>query len=109
MKKQREEQAISTVKEFLVFTTIEGDVNINVHVANETVWLTQKLLALLYGVSVPTVNEHLKNIYADQEIVQTLTIRKFRIVQNESGREISREVEHYNLDAIIAVGYRVNS
>ena len=82
MKKQRSEQAINSVKEFLVFTTVGRNIYIDVQVANETVWLPQKLLALLYGVSIPTINEHLKNIYADNEISQISTIRKFRIVQN---------------------------
>ena len=109
MKKKPSEQAISTVKEFLVFTSAEGDVNVDVQIADETVWLSQKLLSLLYGVTTPTINEHLKNIYKDNELDQDLTIRKFRIVQSEGGRDITREVEHYNLDVIIAVGYRVNS
>lgn len=109
MVKQQTEQTISTIKEFLVFTSAEGDVSIHVRVADETVWLTQRLIAELYGSAVSTINEHLKNIYAEQELVQNRTIRNFRIVQKEGSRDVSREVEHYNLDVVIAVGYRVNS
>jgi hypothetical protein len=82
MKKKPSEQAVSAVKEFLVFTSAEGDVNVDVQIADETVWLSQKLLAVLYGVTTPTINEHLKNIYKDNELDQKLTIRKFRIVQS---------------------------
>ncbi len=108
MKKKPSEQ-VSTIKEFLVFTSAEGDISVDVQIADETVWLSQKLIALLYMVTTPTINEHLKNIYKENELDQNSTIRNFRIVQNEGGREVSREIEHYNLEAIIAVGYRVNS
>ena len=72
-------------------------------------WLTQKLLAELFQVTVPTINEHIKNIYKEGELTQSSTIRKFRIVQNEGGREVERDVDFYNLDLIISVGYRVKS
>ena len=74
-----------------------------------TVWLSQRQIAELYGVSVPTVNEHLKALYADEEIESEATIRQFRIVQTEGTREVARSIDHYSLDAIIAVGYRVRS
>jgi hypothetical protein len=76
---------------------------------DENFWLSQKRMAELFGVNVRTVNEHLKNIYQSGELNPEGTIRKFRIVQNEGGRDVSREVEFYNLDSIISVGYRVNS
>ena len=76
---------------------------------DENVWLTQKMMAELYGVDVRTVNEHLKTVFEDSELVEEGTIRKFRIVQTEGSRQVSREVQHYNLQAIIAVGFKVNN
>lgn len=75
----------------------------------ETFWLSQKKMAELFGVDVRTVSEHLQNIYKSGELAEEATVRKFRIVQIEGSREVTREIEFYNLDAIIAVGYRVNS
>jgi hypothetical protein len=82
---------------------------IRVRIEDENVWLTQKLIAELFCVSVPTVNEHLKNIFEEGESDEKVTIRKFRIVEKEGKREVSRDVKHYNLDAILSVGYRVRS
>lgn len=76
---------------------------------DETFWLSQRKMADLFGVDVRTVNEHIKNIFHSNELEQEATIRNFRIVQTEGSREVSRDVEFYNLDGIIAVGYRVNS
>jgi len=87
----------------------DGALNVQVRIDGETVWLTQRLLAELYQVSVKTVNEHLINIYREHELDPAATIRKFRIVQTEGSRQVSRVVDHYNLDAILAVGYRVRS
>jgi len=87
----------------------EGQSNINVRVEGETVWLTQRLIAELYGVSVKTANEHLINIYEEGELSSEATIRKFRIVQLEGNRSVSRLVDHYSLEVILAVGYRVRS
>lgn len=94
---------------FLLYSTPQEDVNVNVIIKDDTVWLTQKMMSTLFDVSVPTVNEHLKNIYESGELEQDSTIRKFRIVQLEGARQVTREIDHYNLDVIIAVGYRVNS
>jgi hypothetical protein len=106
-----EEKSIkrNNTAEFLIFTTESGDSRIEVRVEGDMVWLTQKLMAELFDVTIPTVNEHLKKIYTSQELSGSSTIRKFLIVQNEANRRVSREIEHYNLDAVIAVGYRVNS
>ncbi len=87
----------------------EGELSIQVRLDGQTVWLTQRLIAELFQVSVTTVNEHLSSIYEDEELASGPTIRKFRIVQTEGTRRVSRLVEHYNLDAILAVGYRVRS
>jgi len=108
MSKERQLIRNSTA-EFLIFTGQTGEQSIEARYENETIWLSQKLMATLFDVDVRTVNEHMKNIYAQQELTREATIRKFRIVQQEGNRHVSREVDFYNLDAIISVGYRVNS
>lgn len=95
--------------EFLLYTTPGGDVKVEIIFHNETVWLPQKRMAELFGVDVSTINEHLKNIYKTGELEEAVTNGKFPIVQTEGNREVSRELNCYNLDVILAVGYRVNS
>lgn len=92
-----------------LYTSDNGDVSIQVRYEDGTFWLTQKRMAELFNVSVSTINEHLKSIFNTGELTEEATIRKFRIVQNEGTRQVTREVAFYPLDAIIAVGYRVNS
>lgn len=87
----------------------DGATRLQVRLEGRTVWLSQRLIAELFQVSVPTVNEHLASIYADEELDREATIRSFRIVQREGPRDVARNVEHYSLDAILAVGYRVRS
>lgn len=87
----------------------DGALNLQVRLDGQTVWLTQRMIADLYQVSVKTVNEHLVNIYDEQELEPGATIRKFRIVRLEGNRKVTRTLDHYNLDAILAVGYRVRS
>lgn len=95
--------------ELIFYATPNGNIRIEVFFQEETFWLNQKKMAELFGVDVRTVNEHLQNIYTTQELLKDSTIRNFRIVQREGNRDVSREIDFYNLDAIIAVGYRVNS
>ena len=95
--------------QFLVYNLEEENVNINVKVRNETIWLTQKAMGELFDVKVPAISKHLNNIYEDGELERNSTISKMEIVQKEGNRNVAREVEFYNLDAIISVGYRVNS
>jgi hypothetical protein len=95
--------------ELLFYQTEEGESRIQLRSYDGTVWLSQRLIADLYQVSVKTVNEHLQRIYEDEEAVPEATIRKFRIVQTEGERRVSRLVDHYRLEAILAVGYRVRS
>lgn len=102
-------QIRNSTAEFLIFTAQAGESGIEVRYEDETVWLTQKMMAALFDVSIPAVNQHLTNIYNAGELQENSTIKKFLIVQKEGNREIKRDVEHYNLDAIIALGYRVNS
>lgn len=94
---------------FILYTTTSGEVRIEIYIQDETIWLTQQKIADLFGVSKSTISEHLSNIYETQELEKQSTVRKFRTVQLEGVREVSRNLEYYNLDAIISVGYRVNS
>ncbi|MCG7314464.1 virulence RhuM family protein [Priestia flexa] len=94
---------------FFMYQTENGDTKIQVRLEGETVWMTQKAMAELFQKGVPTINEHIKNIYAEGELTEEATIRKNRIVQVEGSREVEREVAFYNLEMIIAVGYRVRS
>jgi hypothetical protein len=95
--------------EILLYTGPEGKTNIEVFYEEETFWLSQKKMGELFGVDVRTINEHLQNVFKINELEKEATIRKFRIVQKQGSRDVSREVDFFNLDAIIAVGYRVNS
>ena len=95
--------------EFLLYTTPSSDIKVEIFMYNESVWLSQKRMAELFGVDVSTINEHLKNIYKSHELEENTTIGKFPIVQIEGKREVKRKVNIYNLDAILSVGYRVNS
>ena len=97
------------LKEFVFYVSPEGSIKVDVLIKDETVWLTQKKMSDLFNVEVSTVSEHLQNIYRAQELQEISTVRNFRIVQNEGGRDVERDVNFYNLDAIISVGYRVNS
>lgn len=96
-------------KPILLYQTIDSNINVEVTYIDETFWLTQKAIAQLFGVDTRTVNEHLLNIIKSEELDKNSTNRKIRIVQMEGKREVSRELDFYNLDMIIAVGYRVNS
>jgi len=95
--------------EIILYQTADGTTRIECRFVEETLWLSQALIAELFEKDVRTVNEHLVNIYAEEELDREATIRKFRIVRREGTREVAREVDHYNLDAILAVGYRVRS
>lgn len=99
----------NSTAEFLIFTAQDAKNSIEARYENETIWLTQKLIAELFSVDVSTVNEHLKNIYKSAELDENPTIGNFPIVQKEGNRDVKRTVAFYNLDAIISVGYRVNS
>ncbi|MBU0460355.1 MAG: virulence RhuM family protein [Nanoarchaeota archaeon] len=95
--------------EFLIYTSPQGDIKVEVFVHNENIWLTQKKMSELFDVEINTINYHLKEIFKSGELPESSTIRKIRIVQKEGKRDIEREQLFYNLDAIISVGYRVNS
>lgn len=99
----------SSAEEFLVFSVQSSEDSVNVKYEDGTLWMTQKMMGILFDVSVPTINEHLSSIYNSGELEKEATIRKFRIVQMEGSRQVARETDHYNLDVIISIGYRVNS
>ncbi|OAV63657.1 Virulence protein [Bacteroidales bacterium Barb6XT] len=95
--------------QFLMYNTPQENIKIDVVVKDETIWLTQKAMAALFGVESHTITYHLKEIFQSGELQADSTTRKIRVVQQEGKREVSREIDFYNLDAIISVGYRVNS
>ncbi|MDF1757331.1 MAG: RhuM family protein [Legionellaceae bacterium] len=93
----------------LIYQAKDGSLKLDVSLETDTIWLTQKQMADLFKKDVRTINEHIQNIYIEEELVQKSTIRKFRIVRCEGNREVARDIEHYNLDVIISIGYRVKS
>jgi prophage maintenance system killer protein len=93
----------------VLYQTKSGAIELRGDFAHETVWATQMQIALAFGVDVRTISEHIKNVYKTKELSISTTLRKFRIVQKEGNREVLRDVQHYNLDMILSVGYRVNS
>ena len=95
--------------EFLLYKTDNGDVKVDVLLQNETIWMPQKKMAELFDVNVPAISKHLKNIFESGELQKEATVSILEIVQQENNREVKRKTEFYSLDAIIAVGYRVNS
>ena len=101
----------SSAAEYLTYVASVGDQqdSIEMRYEDENIWLTQKMMATLYDVDVRTINEHIKKIYSDSELEEDSTIRKFRIVQIEGSRQVTRDTKHYNLQMIIAVGFKVNS
>lgn len=112
MTKKKDEITIrSSAAEYLTYVAAVGDDSdsIEVRYENENIWLTQKMLSTVYGVEPNTINYHIKKIYEDNELTEDATIRNFRIVQKEGNREVCREVAHYNLQMIIAVGFKVNN
>jgi len=101
--------ATPPVSEVLLYTTEDGNTRVECRFEAETIWLSQALMAELFDVTVPTVNEHLKGLYESEELDSAATIRKFRIVRQEGTRQVSRLIDHYSLEAIVAVGFRVRS
>ena len=112
MKKKKDKITIrSSAAEYLTYVASVGDQrdSIEMRYEDENIWLTQKMMATLYDVGLPTINEHIKKIYADSELEEAATIRNFRIVQTEGSRQVTRDTKHYNLQMIIAVGFKVNN
>ena len=112
MKKKKDEVIIrSSAAEYLTYVASVGDQqdSFEMRYEDENIWLTQKMMATLYDVDVRTINEHIKKIYSDSELEEDSTIRNFRIVQTEGSRQVTRDTKHYNLQMIIAVGFKVNN
>ncbi|MCL2762990.1 MAG: virulence RhuM family protein, partial [Treponema sp.] len=111
MKAKKEVTIRSSAAEYLTFIAATGDnkQSFEMRYEDENIWLTQKMLAILYDVDVRTINEHIQNIFSDHELSENSTIRYFRIVQTEGARQVEREILHYNLQMIIAVGFKVNN
>jgi hypothetical protein len=101
----------SSAAEYLTFVAAGGrsETSVEMRYEDENIWLTQKMMAALYDVSVPAINQHLKRIFDDNELERVATIKKYLIVQTEGKRQVRREVDHYNLQAIIAVGFKVEN
>ncbi len=95
--------------EILLYTTPNGDIKLEVFIEDETLWLTQKMMADLFGVKENTITYHLKEIYDSGELIEQATTRKIRVVRDEGKRKVARDIDFYNLDVVISVGYRVNS
>ena len=97
--------------EYLTYVASVGDQqdSVEMRYEDENIWLTQKMMATLYDVGLPTINEHIKKVYADSELEEAATIRDFRIVQIEGSRQVTSDTKHYNLQMIIAVGFNVNN
>lgn len=112
MQKKKNDITIrSSAAEYLTFVASTGDSaeSMEMRYEDENIWLTQRMMAELYGVDVRTINYHISSIFEDSELEKGATIRKFQIVQSEGGRQVNREVNHYNLQMIIAVGFKVNN
>ena len=112
MAKKKDEITIrSSAAEYLTYVASVGDQQDSIEMCyeDENIWLTQKMMATLYDVDVRTINEHIKKIYSDSELEEDSTIRNFRIVQTEGSRQVTRDTKHYDLQMIIAVGFKVNS
>lgn len=110
-KKQSADIVRSSAAEYLTFVASVGDHidHLELRYEDENIWLTQRLMAILYDVEINTINYHLKKIFEDAELLPEATIRKYRIVQQEGERQVTRSIEHYNLQMIIAVGFKVNN
>lgn len=103
------ENLLPNQSEFLLYVSQSGDIKVNVWLQNETVWLTQKAMQELFERDKRTISEHIVNVFEEGELDREATVRKFRTVQTEGKRKVARELEYYNLDVIISVGYRVKS
>ena len=111
--KKKKEVSItrSSAAEYLTFIAATGDDerSVEMRYEDENIWLTQKMMATLYGVEINTINEHISKIFNDSELVPEATIRNFRIVQTEGSRQVERDIKHYNLQMIIAIGFKINN
>ncbi len=99
----------TNIGNILIYQNEKGDTKVDAYFNDDTIWMTQRSISELYQISKSSVSEHIKNIYLDRELDENSTVRKFRTVQTEGSRQVSREMDYYNLDMVLAVGYRVRS
>ena len=109
MSKEKNLKTSDTLSEFVLYTAPSGDIKVEIYFQNETIWLSQDKIALLFGVGKAAISKHLANIYESGELQKQATVSILETVQQEGNRQVARQIEYYNLDAIISVGYRVNS
>ena len=100
---------LSNAGKILIYQNEKGDTKVDVYFSEDTIWMTQKSMCELYQVAKSSISEHIRHIYEDGELEMNATVRKFRTVQSEGARSVNRELDYYNLDMILAVGYRVRS
>ena len=100
---------LANTGKILIYQNEKGDTKVDVYFTEDTIWMTQKSMCELYQVAKSSISEHIRNILADGELDEDATVRKFRTVQTEGSRQVSRELDYYSLDMILAVGYRVRS
>ena len=93
----------------LIYVSDNGDIKVDVNIELDTIWMSQDMMANLYDTTKQNISYHLNNIFNEDELKKVATVKDFLTVQNEGNRKVKRNIEHYNLDAIIAVGYRINS
>ena len=108
-KSMTQSECVAMENKILLYTDETGKMNVNVRFAEEDVWVTQVQLAEIYATTRQNIGQNIENIYKDNELPREATIKKFFIVQTEGNRQVKREIDHYNLDVIIAIGYRVQS
>ena len=102
-------EELANTGKILIYQNEKGDTKVDVYFTEDTIWMTQKSMCELYQVAKSSISEHIRNILEDGELDEDATVRKFRTVQNEGSRQVSRELDYYSLDMILAVGYRVRS
>jgi hypothetical protein len=109
MEMSEKKQQLATKESFLIYESEDGNIKLDVMLQNETLWLTQPLMAELFNTSIPNISMHIRNIYEEEELKPQATLKKFLTVRQEGSRQVKRELDYYNLDIIISVGYRVKS
>ena len=107
--KKTQNLTTNTKKQFLLYSTEDGEIKIDVRLENETVWLPQQQIAELFQTTVPNISMHIKNIFEESELMPEATVKNFLTVRQEGNRNVQRNLEYYNLDMIISVGYRIKS
>ena len=109
LKKQEIKEEMEERQDVIIYQNADGLIRLDVHLQDESVWVNRQQMSLLFNRDVKTIGKHINNVFAEGELEKSSTVANFATVQNEGGREVERQIEHYNLDVIISVGYRVKS